>query len=132
MAVITFETKEVISSVDVIAPDGMEVRILCRLSGGSMAQFTLPPGGIGKAVAHHTIEEIWYFVSGEGRMWRRLDDREETVAVRHGISLTIPVGTHFQLRCDGDKPLSAIAITMPPWPGEEEAEPAKGPWEATL
>ena len=131
MAVITFETKQINESVDVIAPDGLEVRVLCQLAGGSMAQFTLPAGRVGKAVAHHTIEEIWYFVSGEGRMWRRLDDREETVAVRPGISITIPVGTHFQLRCDGDEPLSAIAITMPPWPGEDEAYEVEGPWAAS-
>ena len=95
-----------------------------------MAQFTLPPGRVGRAVAHRTIEEVWYFVSGEGRMWRRFGDREETVAVRPGISITIPVGTHFQLRCDGDAPLSAIGMTMPPWPGEDEAYPVAGPWVA--
>lgn len=130
MAAITFETKEISESVDVIAPDGMEVRVLCELARGSAAHFTLPTGRVGKAVAHYTIEEIWYFVSGEGQMWRRYGDREEIIPVRPGISITIPVGTHFQLRCDGDEPLSAIAITMPPWPGEDEAYPVEGPWAA--
>ena len=130
MAAITFETKAISESVDVIAPDGMEVRVLCELTRGSAAHFPLPTGRVGKAVAHHTIEEIWFFVSGEGQMWRRHGDCEEIVPVRAGVSITIPVGTHFQLRCDGDEPLSAIAITMPPWPGEEEAYPVEGPWPA--
>jgi mannose-6-phosphate isomerase-like protein (cupin superfamily) len=130
MASMTFETKQINTAVDVIAPDGIEVRNLCRTARGSMAQFTLPAGGISKAVAHHTIEEVWYFVSGKGRMWRRLGDREEIVAVGPGISITIPVGTHFQLRNDGDEPLSAIDVTMPPWPGPDEVYAVEGPWDA--
>ena len=75
-----------------IAPDGSEVRILCQTGRGSMAHFTLAPGAIAKAVAHRTIDEVWYVVSGRGRMWRRLDDQEETVELRAGLSLTIPQG----------------------------------------
>jgi hypothetical protein len=38
-----------------------------------------------------------------------------------GVSLATPTGTHFQFRCDGHEPLSAIGATMPLWPGESEA-----------
>src|SRR5256885_7608828 len=109
-----FETKRISSAPDVIAPDGSEVRVLCGLSRGGMATFTLPSGAIAKAVAHRTIEEVWYFVSGTGRMWRRLGNQEEITEVGSGMSLTIPVGTHFQFRCDGPEPLVVVGTTMPP------------------
>jgi len=65
-------------------------------------------------------------------MWRRLGQQEETVEVAPGFSLAIPLGTRFQLRNDGDQPLTAVAVTMPPWPGEDEAYFVDGPWPARL
>ena len=127
-----FDTKRISDAPDVIAPDGSEVRILCGLSRGGMAVFTLPPGAIAKAVAHRTIEEVWYFVSGRGRMWRRLLDQEEITDVGSGVSVTIPVGTHFQFRCDGSEPLVIVGATMPSWPGSDEAYFVEGPWTATV
>ena len=49
-----------------------------------------------------------------------------------GVSLTIPVGTRFQFRSFGPEPLAAVAVTMPPWPGEGEAMIVTGPWEPTV
>jgi mannose-6-phosphate isomerase-like protein (cupin superfamily) len=115
----------------VVAPDGSDVRVLLGLAGGGMAHFELGPGQTSKAVVHRTVEEIWYCLRGRGQMWRRREDREETVDVGAGTCLTIPVGTRFQFRCLGAEPLSAIAITMPPWPGEHEAQPTSGPWIPT-
>jgi mannose-6-phosphate isomerase-like protein (cupin superfamily) len=93
-----------------------------------MAHFSLPPGRVSKAIMHRTVEEIWYIVGGEGEMWRA-DDRQETViALRPGLSLTIPVGTRFQFRSTGNGALEAVAITMPPWPGEDEAVLVEGVW----
>jgi mannose-6-phosphate isomerase-like protein (cupin superfamily) len=113
---------------DVLAPDGSEVRILASTSRGSMAHFTLPPGQVSLTVAHHTVEEIWYIISGTGQMWRKNSDGETIVDLSTGLSLTIPVATHFQFRNDGVEPLKAVAITMPPWPGMEEAYAVKGKW----
>ena len=106
---------------DVTAPDGSEVRILAATSRGSMAQFTLPPGSVSKAVAHHSVEEVWLCTHGLGRMWRKLGAAEVTVDLRPGISVAIPVGAHFQFRNDGDEPLHCVGVTMPPWPGMDEA-----------
>ena len=128
----TFATRQIDAAPDVIAPDGSEVRILCQTSRGSMAHFTLAPGAIAKAVAHRTIDEVWYVVSGRGRMWRRLDDQEETVEMRAGLSLTIPRGTQFQFRADRDAPLAAVGVAMPPWPGDDEAHVVEGPWRPTV
>ncbi len=96
-----------------------------------MALFTLPPGAVAKAVAHRTVEEVWYFIAGRGRIWRKLDAREEIVEVEAGVSITIPLGTHFQFRCDGTEKLVAVGTTMPPWPGNDEAYFVEGPWPAT-
>jgi mannose-6-phosphate isomerase-like protein (cupin superfamily) len=128
----TFATRQISEAADVLAPDGSEVRILCQTGRGSMAHFTLAPGAIAKAVAHRTIDEVWYVISGRGRMWRRHGDREEIVEMRAGLSLTIAQGTHFQFRADGDAPLTAVSVTMPPWPGEDEAYIVEGPWQPTV
>ena len=127
-----FDSRRISKEPDVIAPDGSEVRILCPVQGGSMAHFTLPPGAVSRAVAHRTVEEVWYFVSGHGRMWRRLGQEEQIVEVGSGVSVTIPVGTHFQFRADSPEPLAAVGVTLPPWPGEGEAYAVEGPWQATV
>ena len=125
-----FHSKALNQDPDVMAPDGSEVRVLCQLSRGSMAHFTLPPGAVSIAVAHHTIEELWFIVSGAGRMWRRLGDHEDVVTLSPGLSLSLPVGAQFQFRCDGQEPLKAVGVAMPPWPGMEEAYAVEGAWEA--
>ena len=126
-----FETRRISVEPDAMAPDGSEVRVLCQGSRGGLAMFSLPPNAVSRAVAHHTVEEIWYFLSGHGRMWRKLNDREDIIDIAAGVSITIPVGTHFQFRCDGKEKLTAIGATMPPWPGEAEAYAVEGPWPAT-
>ena len=125
-------TKMLATEADVIAPDGCEVRILAQTPHGSMAHFTLGPGQVARAVAHRTVEELWFFLSGTGRMWRSQGGEETTVEVAPGVSLSIPSGTRFQLRNDGAVPLPAVAVTMPPWPGEQEAYFVEGRWSATI
>jgi len=127
-----FETSKLPDRPDVTAPDGSDVRILLGLAGGGMAHFELAPGQTARAVTHRTVSEIWYVVGGRGEMWRKQGSREETVALEPGVCLTIPLGTEFQFRSSGDAPLSAVAVTMPPWPGENEAIPVPGPWVPTV
>ena len=125
-------TRSLSQAADVIAPDGCEVRILAGSSRGSMAHFTLGPGEVSRAVAHRTVEEVWFFLSGQGRMWRHFEQQDEIVEVGAGVSLAIPLGARFQLRNDGDQPLAAVAVTMPPWPGEDEAYFVDGPWPTSV
>jgi mannose-6-phosphate isomerase-like protein (cupin superfamily) len=127
-----FETKRIASAPDAIAPDGSEVRVLCQVSRGGLAVFSLPPQAVSKAVTHHSLEEIWYVLSGSGRMWRKLGDDEGIVELAPGVSLTIPTGTHFQFRCDGAEALNIVGATMPPWPGEDEAHFVDGTWRSTV
>lgn len=126
-----FETKRAAEAPDAIAPDGSEVRLLCSLAQGALALFSLPPGAIAKSVAHRTVEELWYVLAGGGRMWRKLGSQEEIIDLTVGQSLSIPIGTHFQFRCDGADPLTILGATMPPWPGPDEAYPIGGIWPPT-
>lgn len=113
---------------DVIAPDGSEVRLLSATVRGSMAQFRLAPGQVSKAIVHHTVDEVWYVSAGRGRIWRKSGSHEMITQLEPGLSLNIPVGTAFQFRCDGDTSLDIIGVTMPPWPGDGEAQFVDGVW----
>jgi mannose-6-phosphate isomerase-like protein (cupin superfamily) len=126
-----FDTRHLGAAVDAIAPDGCEVRVLCATARGSMAQFALAPGAVSRAVAHRTIEEIWFFMGGRGRMWRCRDERAEILDVQAGVSISILPQTRFQFRCDGAEPLVAIGVAMPPWPGADEAVAVEGIWQPT-
>jgi mannose-6-phosphate isomerase-like protein (cupin superfamily) len=114
------------------APDGSAVDVLLRLERGALTRFTLPAGVTSRAVMHRTVDEIWLFLSGTGLLWRRQATREEVVAARPGLSVTIPVGTCFQLRADASDPLVVVATTMPPWPGNDEAIIVNGRWPPSV
>ncbi len=116
----------------VVAPDGSDVRVLLRLAGGSMAHFGLAAGQVSRAVRHRSVEELWFVLSGRGRMWRRQQDHESVIDLSAGLCLTIPLGTTFQFRAADDTPLAVVAVTMPPWPGEDEAIATDGPWSPSL
>ena len=116
----------------VAAPDGSVVHVLGRVAGGSMATFSLASGAVARAVAHRTVEELWYVVAGHGRIWRRLAAEEQTTPLAPGTCIALPAGTQFQFRCDGAETLRIVGVTMPPWPGDDEACPVPGPWAPSV
>ena len=123
-----FRTARIPESPSEMAPDGSSVRVLLGLAGGGMAVFELAAGQTSTAVAHRTVDEIWLFLAGRGEIWRRQGLREEVTPVESGVCVTIPVGTHFQFRALGSEPLRAVGVTMPPWPGVDEAVRVSGKW----
>lgn len=123
-----FATMRLPANPTVVAPDGSDVRVLLGLPAGSMAHFELAAGQVAQAVMHRTVDEVWFVLAGRGQMWRKQGEREESVILEPGVCLTIPVGTHFQFRASPAESVSAVAITMPPWPGEGEAVLVSGPW----
>jgi mannose-6-phosphate isomerase-like protein (cupin superfamily) len=127
-----YETKTLGAAIDAVAPDGTAARMLLSLAGGSMAHFELPAGAVSHAVTHRTVEEIWFVLNGRGSIWRRQAGLERIDPLAPGTSLTIPLGTAFQFCADAGLPLAFVAITMPPWPGTDEALPATGPWTPTV
>ena len=132
MPSIGFATKIAAAAPDAIAPDGSEVCVLCATARGSMAQFTLPPRAVSRAVTHRTVEELWYVAAGRGRIWRKSARCDAVTALAAGTSLSIPIGTWFQFRNDGEEALVIVGVTMPPWPGDDEAHPVEGKWPASL
>ena len=126
-----FSTMRLPAAPTLLAPDGSDVRVLLGSAAGGMAHFELAAGKTARAMTHRTVEEIWFVLSGRGEMWRRQGGREEIVALEPGVCLNIPLGTDFQFRASSTEGVAAVAITMPPWPGEDEAVPVTGPWSAT-
>ena len=114
------------------APDGSAIRVLAQVDHGSMIHIELAGAAVSRAIVHRSVDELWYILSGRGEMWRRAGGREAVVPLGAGDSLSIPVGTHFQFRAIGGEPLRAVAVTMPPWPGEHEAVFVDGLWAPSL
>jgi mannose-6-phosphate isomerase-like protein (cupin superfamily) len=123
------QTRSFPSSPDGRSPAGAEVRFLIEGETGVMIHSTVPPGQVNRATVHATVSEFWHVLGGEGQLWRRDAVGEETTVLSRGVSIDIPVGTAFQYRCTGTDPLQFLCITMPPWPGDEEATLIEGPWQ---
>jgi mannose-6-phosphate isomerase-like protein (cupin superfamily) len=77
------------------------------------------------------VEEIWYFLQGRGEVWRKYGSTERVDEVGPGMSITIPFQTHFQFRNVGDTELVFLIVTIPAWPGADEAVEVEGKWEWT-
>jgi len=127
-----FATKPLPAAPDSNAPDGSEVRILLALASGSMAHFRLAERQVSRAVRHRTVEEIWYVTKGSGDLWRLQGGREQVTGLLPGVCVTIPRGATFQFRAAPHEGLEIVGVTMPPWPGPDEAVEAEGPWAATV
>ncbi len=126
----------------IIAPDGSEVRLLLteehRATRCSVVEVSVAAGAVSRPVRHRTVEEAWYVAEGEGEVWRCPPgvSAEEVppVAVSVGDALVIPAGWAFQFRAGQDVALRFICVTMPPWPGMDEAVEVEkgGPWPPSL
>lgn len=126
----TWATVQLPKDNDYLAPDHSEIRLLPDVNGGGMSHCTLPVDSVSRAVYHKTVDEIWYFISGSGEVWRK-DGQEEAVdLVSPGTCLSIPCGTRFQFRNTGSEPLCFVIATIPGWPGADEAVPTDGPWSS--
>lgn len=133
---------------DATAPDGSEIRLLAdarhAASRSSMVEVTLPAGQVSRPVYHRTVEEIWYVLEGEGQVWRCPPgeasagpgplEEPQPQPVSPGDALVIPTGWRFQFAAAPGAALRFLCHTTPPWPGEDEAQPAErgGLGEATV
>lgn len=106
-----------------IAPDGSEIRELGDEPAGGLAVCTLPPGHVTRAVRHQTIEELWYVLDGRGELSRRKGVSPTAVVtpLRPGAAVNIEPESVFQFRGTGREDLNILILTMPRWPGPEEA-----------
>ena len=126
----------------IIAPDGSEVRLLLTDEHGatrcSVVEVTLGAGEISRPVRHRTVEEAWYVLSGTGEVWRCPPGIPVTAVppmrMVAGDAIVIPTGWGFQFRADAGSDLRFVCVTMPAWPGMDEAVdvPEGGLGAATL
>ena len=126
------QTRPFPENPDARSPAGAEIRYLMEGDPGNMIHSSVPPGQVNRATVHATVSEFWHVLSGQGQIWRRDETEEETATLEPGVSIDIPVGTAFQYRCTGVEPLRFLCITMPPWPGDDEATLIEGPWTPTV
>ena len=122
------QTRPLPETPDARSPAGAEIRFLMEGATGNMIHSTVPPAQVNRATVHATVSEFWHVLSGTGRIWRRDATGEATTVLGPGVSIDIPVGTAFQYRCDGADPLTFVCVTMPPWPGPQEAYDVPGAW----
>lgn len=126
----------------IIAPDGSQVRLLLTGEHGatrcSVVEVTIGAGETSRPVIHLTVEEAWYVLSGTGEVWRCPPGvaaaEVPPVRVAAGDALVIPTGWQFQFRADAGSAMRFVCVTMPPWPGMDEAAdaPEGGLGEPTL
>lgn len=121
----------------IIAPDGSAVRLLLTQEHGatrcSVVEVAIPAGAVSRPVRHRTVEEVWYVVEGEGAVWRCPPDTPPSavapVSVTPGDALTIPTGWTFQFKAGLGNKLRFLCVTIPAWPGMDEAVEV---WEGGL
>lgn len=126
----------------IIAPDGSQVRLVLTDAHGatrcSVVEVTIRAGETSRPVRHRTVEEAWYVLSGAGEVWRCPPGipavEVSPMPVVSGDALVIPTGWGFQFRAGAGSDLRFICVTMPAWPGMDEAVglPEGGLGEATL
>ncbi|MCE2405515.1 MAG: cupin domain-containing protein [Dehalococcoidia bacterium] len=113
---------------DVTAPDGSQIRLLTHAGRASLCEVTLEAGRVSRPVWHRKVEETWYVLQGTGSVWRCPPDigpEQGTVAnVSPGAALVIPPRWRFQFGASDAGALRFLCFTTPPWPGEDEAQPA--------
>ena len=94
--------------------DGSQIRELAgpawtAVRNQSLAEATLPIDGETTEHYHVEAEEIYYFVSGRGRM--RLGETEDDI--KPGDCVVIPPGTRHKLWNTGSEPLVLLCCCAP-------------------
>ena len=102
-AVTAFTTKDTSTIREILAP-----RNSC-IQRQSLAEATLPPGGMTQAHFHPNTEEIYYIISGSARM--KVDNEERGVG--HGDGIAIPAGQKHQIRNTGQTDLVFLCCCVP-------------------
>jgi mannose-6-phosphate isomerase-like protein (cupin superfamily) len=119
------------SQPDYAAPDQSNIWLLGSEPAGGIAICTLAPGRASVPVRHRTVEELWYVIDGRGEIARRHGDRDAFIdELESGVCLDVGTGITFQFRALGDHDLTLLLLTMPAWPGADEAiaEPDRAAW----
>lgn len=91
----------------------------------------LASGRASAPVRHRTVQELRYVVDGHGEIARRHGDRDPFIdELKPGACVDVGTGITFQFRALGDHNLTLLLLTMPAWPGSDEAvgDPERAVW----
>jgi len=91
------------------------------ITGCSLAEETLPPGMAVKPHYHKTHEEIYYLITGVGRM-RVADEWQEVSA---GDAVYIPVNSVHSLENTGTEDIRLVVVVGPAFSFDDVFEPAE-------
>ncbi len=117
---------------DAKSPAGADIRYMMSSPTGNMIHSTVPPHQINRATVHATVNEFWFILEGRGEIWRDDGEQSSITVLVPGIAIDIPTGTAFQYRNTSDAELKFICVSMPPWPGDNEATFIQGVWQPTI
>jgi len=81
----------------------------------SLAEATVPRGGVTTAHLHPAAEELYFFTAGAGRLRVGDDERD----VRPGDCAVIPPGTVHKLWNTGDDPLVLLCCCAPAYSDDD-------------
>ena len=110
-----------LTCVPFVAQDDAIIRELCSprnssVRNQSVAEATIPPGGYVREHYHRTTEELYYVLSGIGRM--RIDG--ETREVAAGDLVVILPGKRHRIDNLGKDSLVLIVTCSPPYTVEDQ------------
>ena len=111
------------------APDGSRIIKFQDVRYGGLCHAIFPSQSIAKSQKHKTVDEIWYCIKGNGKIWIKEGNTEKISKIKPNDSLNILSGTHFQIRNDSKEPLIFVIATMPPWPGASDAIRVTDHWK---
>ena len=72
-------TEAGVSLLDQPHHDGSDVYVLAGVEEAGTALFMLGPGEVARPVLHPRVQEVWFVVSGTGRLWRSAGDSVDLV-----------------------------------------------------
>jgi len=120
---------------DMISPGGAMVYHLIHVPGGALSRVVVQPGMVSTGGRLEGIEDTFFILSGTGQIWRCESNgpvlREETVALRPGVTVTIPSGVAFQYRSHPEEPLVFLEIVAPGWSLERRLPSEHRSWVPT-
>ena len=104
-----FITKDTSEIREILSPRNSSIR------RQSLAEAILPPGRATEEHRHPIAEEIYYILSGQGRM--RIEGEERDVRQFDGVA--IPPGSPHKLWNTGDRDLVLLCICVPVYTHED-------------
>jgi mannose-6-phosphate isomerase-like protein (cupin superfamily) len=103
-----------------ITKDGSQIRELLAyrnsvIRNQSVAEATIAPGSATQEHYHPKSEEIYYILSGSGRI--KINDEERDVGPLDAIA--IPPGAHHKIWNTGDAPLVLLCCCAPAYENDD-------------